>query len=161
MSNTLELRGRTVIVTGASSGIGEATARALHAAGARPVLAARRTERLETLSAQLGGALYVQTDVTDAGRVAHLVAATLKRHRRIDALVKNAGASLHDTTIEQLDLGEFHQVLDLNLVSVIRLMQAVLPSMRRQASGESSTSAPAPPGWCSPASEPTPRRSRP
>jgi NADP-dependent 3-hydroxy acid dehydrogenase YdfG len=92
MSNTLELRGRTVIVTGASSGIGEATAHALHAAGARPVLAARRTERLKTLSAQLGGALYVQTDVTDAGRVAHLVAATLKRHGRIDALVNNAGS---------------------------------------------------------------------
>jgi NADP-dependent 3-hydroxy acid dehydrogenase YdfG len=114
MSNPLELRGRTVIVTGASSGIGEATARALHAAGARPVLAARRTERL---NAQLGGALYVQTDVTDAGRVAHLVAATLKRHGRIDALVNNAGASLHDTTIEQLDLGDFHQVLDLNLAA--------------------------------------------
>jgi NADP-dependent 3-hydroxy acid dehydrogenase YdfG len=117
MSNPLELRGRTVIVTGASSGIGEATARAPHAAGARPVLAARRTERLKTLSAQLGGALYVQTDVTDAGRVAHLVAATLKRHGRIDALVNNAGASLHDTTIEQLDLGDFHQVLDLNLAA--------------------------------------------
>jgi NADP-dependent 3-hydroxy acid dehydrogenase YdfG len=114
MSNPLELRGRTVIVTGASSGIGEATARALHAAGARPVLAARRTERL---NAQLGGALYMQTDVTDAGRVAHLVAATLKRHGRIDALVNNAGASLHDTTIEQLDLGDFHQVLDLNLAA--------------------------------------------
>ncbi|MCW2877794.1 MAG: short-chain dehydrogenase/reductase, partial [Sphaerisporangium sp.] len=135
MSNTLELRGLTVIVTGASSGIGAATARALHDAGARPVLAARRTERLETLSAQLGGALCVQTDVTDAGQVADLVAATLERHGRIDALVNNAGASLHDTTIEQLDLGEFHQVLDLNLVSVIRLMQAVLPSMRRQGFG--------------------------
>jgi short-subunit dehydrogenase len=135
MSNTLELRGRTVIVTGASSGIGAATARALHNAGARPVLAARRTERLETLSAQLGGALCVQTDVTDAGQVADLVAATLERHGRIDALVNNAGASLHDTTIEQLDLGEFHQVLDLNLVSVIRLMQAMLPSMRRQGFG--------------------------
>jgi NAD(P)-dependent dehydrogenase (short-subunit alcohol dehydrogenase family) len=77
----------------------------------------------------------VQTDVTDAGQVAGLVAATLERHGRIDALVNNAGASLHDTTIEQLDLGEFHQVLDLNLVSVIRLMQAVLPSTRRQAFG--------------------------
>jgi short-subunit dehydrogenase len=58
-----------------------------------------------------------------------------RRHGRIDALVNNAGASLHDTTIEQLDLVEFHQVLDLNLVSVIRLMQAVLPSMRRQGFG--------------------------
>jgi NAD(P)-dependent dehydrogenase (short-subunit alcohol dehydrogenase family) len=77
----------------------------------------------------------VQTDVTDAGQVTDLVAATLERHGRIDALVNNAGASLHDTTIEQLDLGEFHQVLDLNLVSVIRLMQAVLPSMRRQGFG--------------------------
>jgi NADP-dependent 3-hydroxy acid dehydrogenase YdfG len=59
MSDVLDLRGASVIVTGASSGIGAATARALHAAGAHPVLAARRAGRLEDLSAELGGALAV------------------------------------------------------------------------------------------------------
>ncbi|MCW2897422.1 MAG: short-chain dehydrogenase/reductase [Actinomycetia bacterium] len=135
MNDAPDLRGRTVIVTGASSGIGTATARALHAAGAQPVLAARRTQRLDALSAQLGGALSVQTDVTDADQVAVLVAAALDRHGRIDALVNNAGVSLHDETIEQLDLDQFHRVLDLHVVSVIRLMQAVLPAMRRQGFG--------------------------
>ena len=64
MNGRLDLRGRTVIVTGASSGIGEATARAPHAAGAQPVPAACRTQRIEVLSADLGGTLRVQTDVT-------------------------------------------------------------------------------------------------
>jgi len=105
---------------------------ALHAAGAQPVLAARRTQRLEALSADLGGALRVQTDIADAGQVADLVAAVLDRHGRIDGLVNNAGVSLHDETIEQLDLTAFKRVLDLNVVGVIRLMQAVLPAMRRQ-----------------------------
>jgi NADP-dependent 3-hydroxy acid dehydrogenase YdfG len=135
MSDTLDLRGCAVIVTGASSGIGAATARALHAAGAQPVLAARRAQRLEAISAELGGALSVQTDVTDAGQVADLVAAALDRHGRIDGLVNNAGVSLHDQAIEQLDLSEFHRVLDLNVVSVIRLMQAALPAMHRQGHG--------------------------
>lgn len=80
-------------------------------------------QRLDALSAQLGGALSVQTDVTDADQVVVLVAAELDRHGRIDALVNNAGVSLHDETIEQLDLDQFHRVLDLNVVSVIRLMQ--------------------------------------
>ena len=61
----LDLSGKVVIVSGSSSGIGEATARLLHAAGALPVLAARRAERLSALSAELGGALAVPTDVTD------------------------------------------------------------------------------------------------
>jgi short-subunit dehydrogenase len=135
MSGTRDLRGAAVIVTGASSGIGAATARALHAAGARPVLAARRADRLEELSAELGGALAVQADITSAGQVTSLVAAALDRHGRIDGLVNNAGASLHDQPIEQLDLGEFRRVLDLNVTSVIGVTQAVLPVMRRQSFG--------------------------
>jgi len=93
MRDVLDLRGTAVIVTGASSGIGAATARALHAAGAYPVLAARRAGRLEELSAELGGALAVQADVTDADQVTRLVAEALDRHGRIDGVVSNVGAS--------------------------------------------------------------------
>jgi NAD(P)-dependent dehydrogenase (short-subunit alcohol dehydrogenase family) len=135
MSDALDLRGAAVIVTGASSGIGAAAARALHAAGAAPVLAARRAGRLQELAAEHGGALAVQADVTDPGQVTRLAAAALDHHGRIDGLVNNAGASLHDQPIELLDLEEFRRVLDLNVVSVIAVMQAVLPAMRRQRSG--------------------------
>jgi NADP-dependent 3-hydroxy acid dehydrogenase YdfG len=126
--------GKTVVVTGASSGIGAATARLLHHAGARPVLAARRADRLRDLSAELGGALAVETDVTDRGQIKALIDATLNRHGRIDALVNNAGAGLHQT-LDAVDPDEFLRVLDLNVVSVLTMTQAVLPAMRQQGGG--------------------------
>ncbi len=116
-------------MTGASSGIGAATAVALHEAGAVPVLAARRADRITGLGRQLGGALAVPTDVTDPAAVERLVAAALDRHGRIDGLVNNAGVSLHHPLAE-LDLAEFRQVLDLNVVSVVAMTQAVLPALR-------------------------------
>lgn len=133
--DTNDLQGRAVIITGASSGIGAATARALHAAGAHPVLAARRGDRLEALGAELGDALSVRVDVTDAGDVEKLVEQTLDRHGRIDGLVNNAGESLHDQGIESLDLDSFRRIFDLNVLSVVRLMQLVLPAMRSQGFG--------------------------
>lgn len=130
----LDLMGKVVIVTGASSGIGEATARLLHADGAHPVLAARRIDRLQRLSRTLDGALALETDVTDPDAVGRLVDATIERFGTIDGLVNNAGAALH-TPLDQLDLEEFTRVLDLNVVSVVALMQAVLPAMRAQRAG--------------------------
>ena len=134
MRSPLDLAGAVVLVTGASSGIGEAVARALHAAGARPVLAARRADRLEALSQELGGALAVPTDVTDRSAVVRLVDAALERHGRIDGLVNNAGVSLHEP-LDTLDLDRFTQVLDLNVTSLLAMTQAVLPAMRRQGAG--------------------------
>jgi len=84
MPDLIDLAGKSVIVTGASSGIGASTARLLHAAGAYPVLAARRADRLAALSEELDGALAVPTDVTDPTQVCDLVAATFDRHQRID-----------------------------------------------------------------------------
>jgi NADP-dependent 3-hydroxy acid dehydrogenase YdfG len=129
-----DLTGAVVIVTGASSGIGAATARLLHAAGAHPVLAARRADRIEALSSELGGALAVVTDMTDRQAVAALAALAISRHGRVDGLVNNAGVSLHDF-VDRLDLDEFSRVLELNLVSVLAMTQAVLPVMRAQGSG--------------------------
>lgn len=126
--------GKTVIVTGASSGIGAATARLLHQVGGYPVLAARRGDRLEALSSELTGALAVPTDVTDRTAVQRLVEATLDRHGRIDGLVNNAGVSLYGR-LGELDLDEFTRVLALNVVSIVAMTQAVLPAMRAQRSG--------------------------
>ena len=69
MTDLIDLAGKSVIVTGASSGIGASTARLLHAAGAHPVLAARRADRVAALSKELDGALAVPTDVTDLAQV--------------------------------------------------------------------------------------------
>jgi NADP-dependent 3-hydroxy acid dehydrogenase YdfG len=134
MSDLLELAGKTVIVTGASSGIGESTARLLHAAGAFPVLAARRAERLAALSEELGGALAVPTDVTDPPQVRDLVAATLDRHQRIDGLVNNAGASIQGP-VADTEIAAYRRILDLNVASLVGVTQAVLPAMRAQGFG--------------------------
>jgi NADP-dependent 3-hydroxy acid dehydrogenase YdfG len=130
----LDLTGASVIVTGASSGIGAATARLLHEIGAFPVLAARRADRLAALSSELGGALAVPTDITDRAAIRRLVELTAERHGRIDGLVNNAGVSLHEP-LDQLNLDEFARVLDLNLISVLAVTQAVLPAMRAQETG--------------------------
>lgn len=145
-----DLTGQVVIVTGASSGIGEATARLLHRAGALPVLAARRADRLSALSGELAGALAVTTDVTDAAQVRGLVEAAVARYGRVDGLVNNAGASFHGR-LEEIDLAGYLQLLQLNVVGVVAAMQAVLPVMRRQQGGRivnvsSGTTVIAPPG---------------
>jgi NADP-dependent 3-hydroxy acid dehydrogenase YdfG len=131
---TDSLTGQVVIVTGASSGIGEATARLLHEAGAHPVLAARRADRLEVLSKELGGALAVPTDVTDPAQVYALVDATIERHSRVDALVNNAGAG-DGSLIEEIEPAAYLNMLNLNVVSVVTGIQAVLPHMRAAGGG--------------------------
>jgi len=131
MPDLIDLTGQAVIVTGASSGIGASTARLLHAAGAYPVLAARRADRLAVLSKELDGALAVPTDVTDPAQVRGLVTAALDRHQRIDGLVNNAGASLHGP-LDRVDLAEFSQILQLNVAGLLAMTQAVsllLPSV--------------------------------
>jgi short-subunit dehydrogenase len=130
----MEIQGSVVVVTGASSGIGAATARAAAAAGARVVLAARREDRVRALAAELGDAVAVRCDVTDATQVAGLVQASLDAFGRIDVLVNNAGQGLQ-AEIEGLSLADFRAVLELNLVAPLAVMQTVLPTMRRQGAG--------------------------
>jgi NADP-dependent 3-hydroxy acid dehydrogenase YdfG len=129
-----DLTGKVVIVTGASSGIGAATARLLSGSGAVPVLAARRADRIADLGRTLGGALAVRTDVTDRADIARLVDLALDRHGRIDGLVNNAGVALHQP-LDVLDLDEFASVLDVNVIGLVAMTQAVLPAMRAQGFG--------------------------
>jgi NADP-dependent 3-hydroxy acid dehydrogenase YdfG len=130
----MDIRDSVVVITGASSGIGAATARAASAAGARLVLAARREDRVRALADELGNAVGVRCDVTVQADVDALVRAALHAFGRIDVVVNNAGQGLQ-ATIEQLALDDLRAVLELNLVAPLAVMQAVLPTMRRQASG--------------------------
>ena len=119
-SNPHGLDGRVVIVTGASSGLGEQLARALGAAGATPVLAARREDRLASLRAQLPGADTVTCDVTQAADRERLVETVLERHGRLDGLVNNAGAGATGPALKS-STDAFARVLDLNLTAPFAL----------------------------------------
>lgn len=132
------LEGQVAIVTGASSGIGEATAKALAAAGAHVVLAARRIERLTRLADELkaGGAnvIAVSCDVRDRGQVEHVVSETLSAFETVDILINNAGvmplAPLSKCRFEAWD-----RMIDINLRGALYAIGAVLPNMLEKTSG--------------------------
>lgn len=130
----MELQDAVVLVTGASSGIGAATARAAADAGARVVLTARRADRIDALAAELPDALAVPTDVTHEGDLEHAVEQALARYGRVDVLINNAGQGLH-VPVERIRLDDLRAVLELNVVAALAAMQAVIPPMRRQGAG--------------------------
>lgn len=130
----MDIDGAVVMVTGASSGIGAATARTASQAGARLVLAARRESRIRQLADELGEAVPVQCDVTDAGQVEAVVRAATEAFGRLDVLVNVAGQGLQ-ADIDEIDPDDFRALLDLNLVAPLITMQAVLPVMRKQHAG--------------------------
>src|SRR4051794_11175108 len=128
------LQDRVVIVTGASSGLGEQMARALAAAGAVPVLAARRADRLTALCAELPGAQAVACDVTDDADRRRLVATVLERHGRLDGLVNNAGAGASAPALKTTT-ETFAHVLDLNLTAPFALACLAAEAMRGNGGG--------------------------
>ena len=130
----MELDQAVVLVTGASSGIGAATARAASEAGARVVLMARREEPIQRLANELKDAIAVAGDVTKPGQIAAVVRASTEAFGRIDVLVNNAGQGLQ-AMIEETDPVDFRALLELNLVAPLLMMQAVIPLMRRQGGG--------------------------
>lgn len=130
----MELQGTVVIVTGASSGIGAATARACAREGARVVLAARRTDRLEALASELPDAFVVTTDMRVPEQVRRLVRAAVDRYGRVDVLVNDAGQGLH-VPIEAVALDDLQAVIELNLYGPLVAMQSVVPLMRSQGAG--------------------------
>jgi len=130
----MEIDSSVCIITGASSGIGAATARLLSGLGAHVVLASRRTDRLETLAAELPGSLVVTTDVTLAEDIERLVARTVDAYGRVDTLINNAGQGLH-VPLEELDPVDLRAVFELNVVAPLVGMQTVLPHMRSGSGG--------------------------
>jgi NADP-dependent 3-hydroxy acid dehydrogenase YdfG len=123
--------GRTAVVTGASSGIGEATARALAAAGFLVVCAARRTDRIEALAAEIGGRA-VTCDVTSDASVADLAAAV---GDRLDVLVNNAGGAYGADHIATAEIGSWQRMFEVNVLGVVRVTKALLPALRASGSG--------------------------
>jgi len=125
-----ELAGYTAVVTGASSGIGAATAAALAGAGARLALGARRVERVEELVAGLpGDHVVAPLDVTDAGSCRSFVETATSAFERIDMLVNNAGLALGRTTILDADEGDERVMLETNVLGLTRMTRLCLPHM--------------------------------
>ena len=116
----------TAVVTGASSGIGAATARALAEAGYRVVCAARRTDRIEPLAAEIGG-VAVACDITDPAQVDALAAAV---GDRLDLLVNNAGGAVGTETLAEADFDAWVTMFETNVLGAGRVTKALLPALR-------------------------------
>ncbi|MFE3168198.1 SDR family oxidoreductase [Streptomyces sp. NPDC059224] len=129
---------KTVLITGASSGIGEATARRLAGLGHRVLLGARRTDRLAALAGELraagGSVTHRELDVTRLDSVRAFAAAGVEEYGGIDVLINNAGV-MPLSPVEDLRIAEWEQMIDVNLRGVLHGIAAVLPQMRRQAGG--------------------------
>jgi NADP-dependent 3-hydroxy acid dehydrogenase YdfG len=136
MSNNIE--GKVVVITGASSGLGEAAARLLSEKGATVVLGARRADRIQSLADELkasgGKALAIATDVTRRDQVENLVGMAVKTHRRVDVLINNAGL-MPLAPLERLKVDEWDQMIDVNLKGTLYGIAAALPYMKAQKSG--------------------------
>jgi NADP-dependent 3-hydroxy acid dehydrogenase YdfG len=129
---------KVVLVTGASGGIGEATARHLASVGHRVVLGARRTDRIATIAQTIqetgGQAVALELDVTDAQSMHAFVGGAHRQFGRIDVFVNNAGV-MPLSLMAELRVDEWNQMIDVNLRGVLHGIAAVLPIMREQKSG--------------------------
>ena len=130
------LDGKVVIITGASTGIGAASARALSKLGCRLTLAARSADKLDALAAELGAnALAVPTDITVAADVANMVDKTVAQFGRVDVLFANAGIYIPGQVAEG-DPDAWANLMNVNVDGVLRSVHAVLPHMMAQKSGD-------------------------
>jgi len=132
------INGKVALVTGASSGIGAATARALAGAGVKVGIAARRTDRLEQIKAEItkggGEALVIEMDVVDAASVEAGVKTLIDAYGAIDILFNNAGL-MPLSDLDQLKTAEWLRMVDVNVKGLLNTTAAVLPQMIKQHSG--------------------------
>lgn len=136
MENNIE--GKVVVITGASSGIGESIAIMLAAQGAKVVLGARRHDRLESLVGRIkeagGEALFLVTDTKQRDDVVQLVNLAFETYGRLDVMVNNAGIS-HLSRIDDLQVDDWEEMIDVNLKGVLYGIAATLPFFKMQGSG--------------------------
>jgi NAD(P)-dependent dehydrogenase (short-subunit alcohol dehydrogenase family) len=135
------ISGKTVLVTGASFGVGQATARKLAAAGATVLIVARSADRLHELAASInaggGKAVAYPADLTDEAAVAGLTEEISEEHGALDIVVSNAGKSLRRSLHHQYDRPhDFQRTIDINYLGPIQLLLGVLPAMREQGYGQ-------------------------
>ncbi|SFE85625.1 NADP-dependent 3-hydroxy acid dehydrogenase YdfG [Paenibacillus algorifonticola] len=140
MSNiSSNVTGKVIIITGASSGIGEAAARLLAKHGAHVVLGARRIDRLEALASSLTAkgesAIYQQLNVVELEQMKDIVALALERYGRVDVIVNNAGV-MPLSPLEALKVDEWNRMIDVNIRGVLHGIAAGLPVMKRQGFGQ-------------------------
>lgn len=133
---TENLENKVVIVTGASSGIGEAIARELAGDGCRVMLVARREERLKSLASELGDQCgYFTADVTKLDQVKSMASTTLEKFGQIDVIINNAGV-MPVAPMSDLKVDDWHQAIDVNINGVLHGIAAVLPHMLERGSGQ-------------------------
>lgn len=135
----LNIQDKVIVITGASSGIGEATARLLAERGAKVVLGARRTERLAVIAEEInsagGHAQFRALDVTDQQDVQRFVDFAVKHYGRVDVLVNNAGV-MPLSRLDALKVDEWNRMIDVNIRGVLHGIAASLPLMQRQRAGQ-------------------------
>ncbi len=134
----MAIQGKVIIITGASSGIGEATARLLARKGAKLVLGSRRNDRLakltDSIQAEGGEAIYQETDVVKLEDNQRLIEAALTAYGRIDAIFLNAGL-MPSSPLSALQVDEWNQMIDVNLKGVLNGIAAVMPTFTSQRAG--------------------------
>jgi NAD(P)-dependent dehydrogenase (short-subunit alcohol dehydrogenase family) len=142
----MNIKNKVVIVTGASEGIGRATAKVLSEKGAKVVVAARSKEKLEDLVKELGFSMslnnsgmdsptrpfVVVTDMTKLDSIKNLIRETKKKFGRIDVLINNAGQGMY-SDLEHIDVDNYRKIIELNVIGPLIAMQEVIPIMREQA----------------------------
>jgi len=136
MNNGIE--GKVVVITGASSGLGEATARLLSAQGACIALGARRFDRIQRLANELsangGKAIAVATDVTQCDQVKRLVDTAAQTFGRVDVMINNAGL-MPNSPLDRLKIDDWNRMIDVNIKGVLHGIAAALPHMKQQKGG--------------------------
>jgi short-subunit dehydrogenase len=130
----MDVNDKVVLITGASEGIGLATARLFAKQGARLALAARSADKLQKIAAELPAAMAIPTDMRDEQAVKDMITRTFEEYGRIDVLINNAGQGMH-VPIKEANIQQYRSVFELNVVSVIVAMQAVIPIMVEQGGG--------------------------
>lgn len=130
----MDVRNKVVIITGASSGIGLATAKLLAKHGAKLALVSRSKEKLKELSRELPNSLAIPADMTKIVEIKRMIEQTEAHFGRIDILINNAGQG-YDAPVEKIDVDIFHYIFDLNVVGPLVAMQGVIPLMKSQGEG--------------------------